>query len=67
MIMLPIDKPKNCIDCPCISRAENYCGVLIGSNEGRFTIIEKTNMHLEYPGAYTPDWCPIIDVEDDGK
>lgn len=67
MILLPILKPSNCMDCPCLSGYGTYCFGRGIACKKAFSQEEKNATLKAYPDAYTPDWCPIIEMEDDGK
>ncbi len=52
MIVMDIDLPKSCLDCPCINKDAGYCQ----ADKLHRPIVDDTN---DYNPKTKPKWCPI--------
>lgn len=49
-VIAVIDKPSNCIQCPCI-RINSF-----------YDVCQLAKMSLPFDGKEIPDWCPLREV-----
>ena len=58
-VMLVLDDPGNCLNCPCISGYGRRCMAM----DKAFDENEYKGTMRAYPEPYKPYWCPLEEAE----